>query len=49
MEAEARRQLSEQHSAEPQAGSPPAAAQPGSVQLASSEPAPVGELLDVIV
>ena len=49
MEAEARRQLSEQHSAEPQAGSPPAAAQHGSVQLASSEPAPVGELLDVIV
>jgi hypothetical protein len=49
MEAEARRELSEQHGAEPQAGNAPAGAEPGSLQLASSEPAPVGELLDVIV
>jgi len=49
MEAEASRQLREQQSTEPQAGSSPAGAEPGSLQRVSSEPAPVGELLDVIV
>jgi hypothetical protein len=49
MEAEARQQLSEQQRAQPHSGNAPADVEPNSLKLASSEPAPVGELLDVIV
>ena len=45
MEAEARQELREQQGGGRQASS----AEAGSLKLASSEPAPVGELLDVIV
>ena len=49
MEAEARQQLREQQRTEPHSGSSPAGVEPNSLKLASSEPAPVGDLLDVIV
>ena len=49
MEAEARQELSEKQRSEPSSGNAPAAAQPSTLNLASSESAPVGDLLDVIV
>jgi len=49
MEAEARQQLSEQQRGESPAGSSSPSVEPNSLKLASSKPAQVGELLDVIV
>lgn len=49
MAAEARQELSEQQRTDSEPGNTPAAVQPSSLNLASSEPAPVGDLLDVIV